>query len=220
MELLISMRRSTLGIALFAAVTAGVIAVTQVMTSEHISLNKQEHRARALYEILPRELDDQLHRQSLQISAPELGFAEPITAYQSIVDGEVAAVILPATAPDGYSGDIRLLVGIWRDGRVAGVRVLEHKETPGLGDKVELAKSNWILAFDNKAMDSSNDSRWRVRKDGGDFDQFTGATITPRAVVRTVARTVQFYESRRPELLSPVVIQDSTPTVSASGDES
>jgi len=218
MELLISMRRSTVGIALFAAVTAGVIAVTQVMTRERILLNQQEHQARALYEILPRELDDQLHRQSILISAPELGFADPITIYQSIQDGEVAAVILPSIAPDGYSGDIRLLVGIWRDGRVAGVRVLEHKETPGLGDKVELAKSNWILAFNDKAMDSSNDPRWRVRKDGGDFDQFTGATITPRAVVRSVARTVQFYENRRPELLTPVTNQITPP--SASGDES
>ncbi|WP_151703368.1 electron transport complex subunit RsxG [Nitrincola alkalilacustris] len=218
MELLISMRRSTLGIALFAAVTAGVIAVTQVMTRERISQNQQEHQARALYEILPRELDDQLHRQSILISAPELGFAEPITVYQSIQNNEVEAVILPAIAPDGYSGDIRMLVGIWRDGRVAGVRVLEHKETPGLGDKVELAKSNWILSFDDKAMDSSNDPRWRVRKDGGDFDQFTGATITPRAVVRAVARTVQFYESRRPELLTPATEQDAHLTVS--GDES
>lgn len=218
MELLISMRRSTLGIALFAAVTAGVIAATQVMTRERILLNQQEHQARALYEILPRELDDQLHRQSILISAPELGFAEPITVYQSIRDGEVAAVILPTIAPDGYSGDIRMLVGIWRDGRVAGVRVLEHKETPGLGDKVELAKSSWILSFDDKAMDSSNDPRWRVRKDGGDFDQFTGATITPRAVVRSVARAVQFYETRRSELLTPVTEQDDTLT--ASGDES
>jgi len=218
MELLISMRRSTLGIALFAAVTAGVIAVTQVMTRERIILNQQEHQARALYEILPRELDDQLHRQSIMISAPELGFAEPITVYQSIQNGEVAAVILPAIAPDGYSGDIRMLVGIWRDGRVAGVRILEHKETPGLGDKVELAKSSWVLSFDDKTMDSSNDPRWRVRKDGGDFDQFTGATITPRAVVRSVARAVQFYESRRPELLIPVTAQEDTLT--ASGDES
>lgn len=203
-ELLDSIRRNTLGISLFAAVTAGLIAITQVLTQDRIAANQEAHQARILYEILPQSLDPNLHLQTLSLPAPELGMHEPISVFQSITDNQVQAVILPVTAHDGYSGDIHLLVGIWRDGRVAGVRVISHRETPGLGDKIEVEKSDWIHSFDNLRWWGEQDQRWNVRKDGGEFDQFTGATITPRAVVRRVADTLAYFEQRKTQLLTPV----------------
>jgi electron transport complex protein RnfG len=201
--LLFSIRRNTTGIAIFAAVTAGLIAITQVLTQERIAANREAHQARALYEILPQQLDPNLHLQVLEVPAPELGMTQPVKVFQSIVDGRVEAVILPVTTAEGYSGDINLLVGIWRDGRVAGVRVIGHRETPGLGDKIELDKSDWILSFNDQRWLGEEDSRWKVRKDGGQFDQFTGATITPRAIVKQVAAVLSYYEQRKSQILTP-----------------
>ncbi len=98
-------------------------------------------------------------------------------------DGNVSAYAYETTAPDGYSGDIRLLVGLDPKGEVLGVRVIEHHETPGLGDKIERRISNWILGFTNQSINEHNLNDWAVKKDGGKFDQFSGATITPRAVI-------------------------------------
>jgi len=111
-------------------------------------------------------------------------------------------VILQAIAPDGYSGAIHLLVGIHADGRVAGVRVIGHRETPGLGDKIELAKSPWIRSFEGKSLSSPEAEGWAVKKDRGEFDQFAGATITPRAVVGAVHRALQYFDAHKAELLA------------------
>ena len=111
-----------------------------------------------------------------------------------------SALILPVTAPDGYSGAIHLLVGIFADGRLAGVRVLGHKETPGLGDKIELAKNPWVLAFNGKSLSDPGEAGWGVKKDQGVFDQFAGATITPRAVVKAVHHALQYVDAHRAEL--------------------
>lgn len=104
-------------------------------------------------------------------------------------DGNVSAYAYETTAPDGYSGDIRLLVGLDPKGEILGVRVIEHHETPGLGDKIELRISNWILNFTHQSINEHNLSEWSVKKDGGKFDQFSGATITPRAVVNQTKRS-------------------------------
>jgi len=111
-------------------------------------------------------------------------------------------VILQAIAPDGYSGAIHLLVGIHADGRVAGVRVIGHRETPGLGDKIELAKSPWIRSFEGKSLTNPAADGWAVKKDRGEFDQFAGATITPRAVVGAVHRALQYFDAHKAELLA------------------
>lgn len=202
--LLHSIRKNTLGISIFAAVTAGLIAATQVITADRIIENQEAHQARTLYQILPQSLDANLHQQIIMVPAPELGYREPIPIFQSILDGEVQAVIIPVTASEGYSGDIHMLVGIWRDGSIAGVRVTGHRETPGLGDKIDIEKSDWILDFNGLQWLGEEDKRWNVRKDGGDFDQFTGATITPRAVVRQVAATLSYFELRKAQILRPV----------------
>ncbi|GGO83166.1 electron transport complex subunit G [Marinobacterium nitratireducens] len=203
MQMLSAIRSSTVGIAVFAVVTAGLIAITQVGTAERIERNELEQQARALYEIVERDsLDDDLLDHPVEFTAPTLlGHERPATAYRGYRNGEPALVILPVVAPDGYTGEISLIVGINADASVAGVRVLAHKETPGLGDKVDIKKSRWVLGFEGQRKDGEDDPSWAVRKDGGRFDQFTGATITPRAVVNAVGRAVDHFREHRAELL-------------------
>lgn len=199
-----SLRENTFGISIFAVVTAGLIAITQVTTKDTIVRNQQEQKAKALYEIIPEsEAEQNLLDGELSISARALGYPDG-SAYQAIKDGKVSAVILPVIAPDGYSGDISLIVGVNADSTLAGVRVLTHTETPGLGDKIDLKKSPWILSFNGKTTDSSNDPNWAVKKDGGEFDQFTGATITPRAVVNAAGKAIDYFRANQAELLTPV----------------
>jgi electron transport complex protein RnfG len=112
-------------------------------------------------------------------------------------------VVLEAVAPDGYSGEIRLLVGIHADGRVAGVRVTAHRETPGLGDYIDPARGPWIRQFDGRSLADPLPDGWRVKKDGGRFDYLAGATITPRAVVKAVRRSLEYFAAHRDELLAP-----------------
>jgi electron transport complex protein RnfG len=139
---------------------------------------------RALSEILPPgSYDNHLLDNSVELRDPLLGSQSPQTAYIALKDGKPSAVILRAIAPDGYSGAIHLLIGIQADGRLAGVRVLSHKETPGLGDKIDLAKSPWIRSFDGKSLSNPNADGWAVKRDRGQCDLFAGASITPRAGV-------------------------------------
>lgn len=210
-ELFKAIRANALAIGIFAIVTAAVIALTQQGTKERIAHNKAEYQARALYEIIPRDVDPELLSHELELNAaPELGYPEGLTGWQAIRDGRVVSVLLPVIAPDGYSGNIELLVGINADSSLAGVRVLSHKETPGLGDKIELSKSDWILAFDGAHMAENGDDSWAVKKDGGRFDQFTGATITPRAIVNATARAIEFFRAHRTRLLQPVNAEAAT----------
>ena len=116
----------------------------------------------------------------------------PVTVYRLRQQNKSVAAVYDLTTPNGYSGSIRLVIGINNDQSIGGVRVVNHRETPGLGDKIELAKNDWILSFNGKSLNNPTLEQWAVRKDGGVFDQFTGATITPRAVVAAVHRTLHY----------------------------
>jgi len=203
MQMLSALRTSTIAISLFAVVCAAVIATTQVTTVDRIAQNEREQKAKALYEIVPRSsIDNDLLEDTVEIVAPTLqGHSDPVTVYRARKNGVVTSVILPLVAPDGYSGIITLIAGINADGSVAGVRVLTHKETPGLGDKVDTKKSDWVYSFNGLSKQGSSDSRWAVKRDGGEFDQFTGATITPRAIVGAVSRALDYFAEHRTELL-------------------
>jgi electron transport complex protein RnfG len=161
-------------------------------------------QARALLEIMPADThsNDMLGDRFDLLASDELGLRGPDAGYRAIDDdNNVVAVLLPVLARDGYSGDIRVLVGIKADASIAGVRVLSHNETPGLGDKVELKKSDWVLDFNGKSLTNPSLSSWKVRKDGGEFDAFTGATITPRAVTKAVLTALQYFDNHRQQLL-------------------
>ncbi len=187
----------------FAALTAGLIAWTWINTAEDIATAERAFEARQLLEIFPDAVDENAlldGRFELAAETVLLELRETRAGYRVMTGDAVTGVILPATARDGYSGDIRLLIGIRADGSLAGVRVASHRETPGLGDKVDRKKSDWVLSFAGRSLTNPAPSQWAVRKDGGVFDQFTGATVTPRAVVTAVRRTLEYAQLHRATL--------------------
>lgn len=198
-----SVLRNSLILGLFAIFTVGLIAVIQQGTEQRIIAEQQRMQMRALNEILPDDQhDNELLDDAFSIDdRTHLGLPGPATAWRARQGGQVSAVILPVVTMDGYSGRIDLLVGIRADGELAGVRVASHRETPGLGDKLELTKADWILSFNGKSLTMPAPEGWAVRKDGGDFDQFTGATITPRAVVQAVHKALIYFSEHRDTLL-------------------
>ena len=182
-------------LAVFAAITSVAIGWTYLATKDQIDMEVRRAEARQLLEIFPPEThDNDIVDDGFELVAdtPLLGIREARQGYRVRRDNRVIGVILPATARDGYSGDIRALVGVRNDGSVAGVRVVAHRETPGLGDKVDLRKSDWILGFDNRSLSQPDLSGWNVEKEGGVFDQFTGATVTPRAVILATRRALEY----------------------------
>ena len=204
MEILASIRRNSLGLGIYAVLTAGLIAVTHQLTDHTIKDNILEAQISAFNEILPADLyDNDLTKDTAVLPVdPLLGSETGTKIHIARKDGEVTGIIFETTATRGYNGNLDMLVAINRDGVVTGSRVISHKETPGLGDKVDLKKSPWILSFANKSLTNPELSGWAVKKDGGDFDQFTGATITPRAVVRAVKNTLIYFDQNKDALLA------------------
>lgn len=202
-----SMLKNSLVLGLFAIATVGLVAVLQQATAGRIAASERAAQVRALSEILPPgSYDNQLLDHSIQLHDPLLlGSKSPQPAYIALKNGQPSAIILRATAPDGYSGAIQLLIGIQIDGRLAGVRVLNHRETPGLGDKIELAKSPWIHSFSGRSLQAPDEAGWAVKKDRGEFDQFAGATITPRAVVKAVHKALQYFDAHKQQLFAAQV---------------
>lgn len=199
-----SIARNAIGLALFAVITAGTIALTHAITKDRIDSQVRRAEASALLEIIPADLhDNDLLADTVDVGpSKDLGLKSAATAHLAREDGDVTGIILPTVAPNGYSGPIRLLVGINDSGEVLGVRITQHKETPGLGDKVELKKSKWVYSFNGKSLSNVSEGEWAVVNDGGEFDQFTGATITPRAVVKAVHGSLTYFDEHRSELLN------------------
>lgn len=190
-------------LAAIAVAGAGLLAGTKELTEPTIRANLKADRLRQLHELIPHDrYDNRLLQDTRKVTdAAHLGTEKPVTLYRARQDDQPVAVAFRAVAPDGYNGRIDLLVAIWRDGELAGVRAINHAETPGLGDQIETAKSEWITQFDGHALGRPPLEEWKVRKDGGAFDQMTGATITSRAVIKAVRRALKFYELRGPESL-------------------
>ena len=199
--LLPAITRNAVILALFAVATAALLALTNENTRERINCNRINALQSSLNEVFPMTLaDNNLLADMITVEDTRLGRGQH-HVYRARSGDAPAGVVIESVAPDGYSGAISLLVGIRNDGEVTGVRVVPpHNETPGLGDKVETRKSDWILSFDGRSLENTSDARWAVRKDGGDFDQFTGATITPRAVVGAVHRTLHYFQAHREQL--------------------
>jgi len=208
-----SMGKNSLLLALFALITALILASTDRVTEDRIAESERLAAQKALFEIVPLAL----HNNDLLVDLqpiPEqywlaLGLDNGGDVHIARLDDQPVAAIVPSITTDGYSGDIAMIVGINFDGTVAGVRVVDHKETPGLGDKVELRKSDWILSFNGKSLNNPEISKWNVKKDRGDFDQFTGATITPKAVIHQIAKTLEYFEKDRERLLSAINFADN-----------
>lgn len=197
-----SIRRNAIGLGLFAIITGGTIAVTQVMTAERIQEQAARAEAKALLEIIPEnQHDNDLLADTVKLPADNrLNSGEPVTVWVARRDGQPTGLIMPVVAPDGYSGAIHLLVGMDLQGKVLGVRVTNHRETPGLGDRIETKKSDWVHSFTGHSLGNPEPRRWNVKKNGGVFDQFTGATITPRAVVKAVQKSLIYFRKHRGDI--------------------
>ena len=198
-----SITRNSVLLAIFAVCTTLLIAGTYLSTRDQIAVEKRRAEEKALLQVVPRERhDNSMLDETIPVGpqTPGLGLTENKRIYIARKQGEVVAAVIPATAPDGYTGAIDLIVGVNTDGSIAGVRALAHKETPGLGDKVDIRKSDWVLGFNGRSLGNPELAGWAVKKDKGVFDQFTGATITPRSVVAATLRVLQFAQENRKSL--------------------
>lgn len=186
----------------FSMIAVGLLSLIYQFASPRIARAEAEQQLKVLQQILPADsYDNNLLENTLTLDLPsEISAAGPDTIWVAQLQGSPVAVILPVLSREGYSGDIHLLVGIRRDGKLAGVRVTNHRETPGLGDAIDVQKSNWIRQFDGKSLGSPAPEAWKVRKDGGAFDQLTGATITPRAVVKAVRGALEYHAAHHQQL--------------------
>ncbi|MFT5658848.1 MAG: electron transport complex protein RnfG [Gammaproteobacteria bacterium] len=180
---------------IFAVVGTSFVAVTEDTTRARIAENERRVLLRNLHALLPADkLDNDIVTDTRMVAASELlGTEQESIVYRARFQGRPVAAIFNSVAPNGYSGKIYLLVGVFADGSVAGVRAVKHSETPGLGDAIDIKITEWVFGFNNKSLDNPVLSKWKVKRDGGVFDQFTGATITPRAVVQAVKNTLLYY---------------------------
>lgn len=187
----------------FAIIGSTLVGVSYQGTVERIAQNERDALLRQMAAVLPHErYDNDLLNDRIEILAPGALGDRPTTVYRARKNGQnVAAIFSPVTTP-GYAGEIVLLVGIYEDGSVAGVRVIRHRETPGLGDKIEIKRHPWITGFAGTSLNRPSQDRWAVKRDGGDFDQFTGATITPRTVVAAVKRTLEYFRGHRDQIFT------------------
>ena len=188
----------------FAFIGTLLLASVFDVTRAPIEASEKAARLSLFKEILPAENYDNDLLASQVTIAPNalLGNRLPSIANVAKQKQQTAGVILEAIAHDGYSGDIKLLIAIRADGSISGVRVLAHKETPGLGDYIDIAHGNWIKLFDNESLEKTAAEKWQVKKDGGQYDYMVGATITPRAVVKAVKQALQFYQQNKQTLFA------------------
>ncbi len=209
--MLSSMRKNGLRLALFAVGCTALVAITNALTHQQIAHKSQQQLQKTLEEMLPQALyDNDLAHSCVLLQLPELlGDEAPHPVYIARKGNAITGYIVESVAPQGYSGAIRLLSAVTTDGKINRVQVLAHQETPGLGDKMERSKSDWLDSFNGQALQGADDPRWAVRKDGGMFDSFTGATITPRAVVKGVKNVLLLLQQHQQELVQAPACQES-----------
>jgi electron transport complex protein RnfG len=204
MDIRRSIIRATVLLALVALVSTLLVALTFEATRDEIAASEQAALRVQLAAVLPASAyDNAITEDTTTVLEPAVfGTCEPAVVYRARKNGIPTGAVMTVIAPDGYSGPIKLLVGVYADGTVAGVRVVSHKETPGLGDAIEAEKSSWIYSFDGTSLDDPPLDQWAVQKDGGAFDSFTGATITPRAVVAAVKRALLYFAANKAKLFA------------------
>ena len=190
-------------LAMFAILGTGLVAVTHMVTKDQIAENERLALLNSLSAIVPAStIDNDIVSDTLTVRDPEMLGGEETQVYRGRKNGQPVAAVFTSIAPDGYSGQIKLLVAIRADGTLGGVRVVAHKETPGLGDRAEVEKSDWILGFTDRSLTNPDLNGWKVKRDGGIFDQFTGATITPRAIVKAVKNTLLYFKEHQSEVFA------------------
>jgi electron transport complex protein RnfG len=194
--------QTAVNLVFFAIIGTAILSATYHLTHDTIVATVEQAKLKLVSQLLPPGAYDNDIMQDIHTVAADamLGTEEATQAHIARRDGQPVAVVLEAVAPDGYSGKIALIMAIHPDGSLGGVRVVNHNETPGLGDYIDIAKHDWIKTFDGRSRALFKDEMWKVRKDGGIFEHMAGATITPRAVIKAVNRALQYFEAHRDEL--------------------
>ena len=196
---------TALNLLFFALIGTSLLTITYQLTHDPIARSEEKEKLQLVTQIVPAaSYDNDIIKDSIELAADKLlGNDDTTVAYLGRLRGQPSIAVMQVIAPDGYSGKISLIISIHSDGKVGGVRVISHKETPGLGDYIEIARNKWIAIFDDKSLDAPKDADWKVKKDGGAFDYMAGATITPRAVVKAVHKALQYYAQHRDEMFKP-----------------
>ncbi len=191
-------------LALIAAVCTALVAGTYQLTVDRIVANKKALLEQSLQPALAGlSYDSGVSESRLVLQPPhELPGNDAAVIYRVFAEEKPVAALFAVTARDGFSGPIRVLLGIEFDGTVTGVRILQHRETPGLGDKIESARSDWVFQFDRRALGDPVTTGWAIKRDGGEFDQLTGASVTPRAVIKVIRDTLIYFDAHRDEIFS------------------
>ncbi len=202
-NMLSAIRNNAIILGLFGLVGSALVALTFSLTADKIVANERLALIRQIYNLIPPDtLDNDILADTLTITDSKLSRGE-IVVFRARKQGQPIGIIFSPVEAPGYSSIIRLIIAIRKDGTLGGVRVLSHKETPGLGDKIEANRTDWIMGFNNRSLGNPEADRWLVKKDGGDFDQITGATISPRAIVKAVKRSLEYYASHEQQLYLP-----------------
>lgn len=197
------MTLSAVMLGLFAAITTGGVAFIALQTKDRIASREHTLLLEKLHRLIPvQRHDNDLAADFILVTDSRLGGTKPRAIYRARKQQQPIACIINSSAPNGYSGNIELLIAINVDGSLAGVRVTQHRETPGLGDLIDENKSRWIFQFDGKSLRQPAEPQWKVRKDKGEFDQLTSATITSRAVVKAVYNTLVYFSQQRDMIFS------------------
>lgn len=191
-------------LAAFAVAGTALLAATYLVTRDIIAETEKQAKLALVGQVLPKSLydNDILKDSALLPPAAELGTSSVTPVLRATREGKPAAAVLEVVAPDGYSGKIKMIVAIRADGQVSGVRVVTHNETPGLGDYIEIAKNRWIRIFEGKSLSNYADQDWKVKKDGGKFEHMAGATVTPRAVVKAVHKSLKYFAQNEDKIFS------------------
>ena len=204
--------KSGLTLAAIAAICTAAVAATYQLTRDRIAANEQALLEASLEPALSGvDFDSSITESMLRLSAPHgLPGREDAIIYRVFAEGAPAAALFAVTARDGYSGPIRILVGIRHDGTISGVRILEHRETPGLGDKIESSRSDWVFQFDGRSIGDPGIDEWAIRRDGGQFDQLSGASVTPRAVTGAILETLLYFDANREQIFSAPATEEES----------
>ncbi len=203
--------KSGVTLAAIGAVCAALVAITYSLTSERIAANEKAWLEKSLEPALAGlTFEGSVSESMLVIRTPhDLPGPDDVIIYRVYADDLPVAALFAVTARDGYAGAIRVLVGIEYDGTITGIRILEHRETPGLGDKIVASRSDWVFQFDGRSLGDPMLENWALKRDGGEFDQLTGASVTPRAVIRVTKETLIYFAAHRDEIFSASVTEDT-----------
>jgi len=209
-------------LAVIAAICTALVASTYQVTKARIAANEQAWLEQSLEPALSGVFfEGSVTESMLVIPTPhELPGPDDVVIYRVFAEQAPVAALFAVTARDGYAGPIRILLGIGYDGTVTGLRILEHRETPGLGDRIESSRSDWVFQFEGRALGDPELGGWALETDGGQFDQVTGASVTPRAVIKAMRETLLYFDANRDTVFSNPPAKTPDATGDATGEDS